>query len=268
MDIEKNYDVRTLSYFELNLETWRQLWRVLEMSDIILFIVDIRYAGAMFPPTLYEYVTNTLNKDMILILNKIDLAPSPLVVAWKHYFQEKYPKLHITLFTTTPGYNLRTKENNSSGLKIRRRKGKQRMAVEGTQLLLDACKKIVSSDVDLTSWEEKIKEEMNLDTSSSVAEDVEIGQIITEKSDTGFFKHEKFKNGVLTVGCLGQPNVGKSSVMNAIMGKKVVSVSRTPGHTKHFQTIFLTQNVRLCDCPGLVFPSKVPKALQVSSFLY
>lgn len=51
--------------------------------------------------------------------------------------------------------------------------------------------------------------------------------------------------------------------MNALMGKKVVSVSRTPGHTKHFQTIFLTNNVRLCDCPGLVFPSSVPRKLQV-----
>lgn len=32
-----------MSYFELNLETWRQLWRVLELSDIVLIIVDIRY---------------------------------------------------------------------------------------------------------------------------------------------------------------------------------------------------------------------------------
>lgn len=42
-----------------------------------------------------------------------------------------------------------------------------------------------------------------------------------------------------------------------------MSVSRTPGHTKHFQTIFLTSNVKLCDCPGLVFPSKLPRTLQV-----
>jgi len=45
--------------------------------------------------------------------------------------------------------------------------------------------------------------------------------------------------------------------------QQVVSTSRTPGHTKHFQTIFLTANVRLCDCPGLVFPSIVGKQLQV-----
>jgi len=46
-------------------------------------------------------------------------------------------------------------------------------------------------------------------------------------------------------------------------GVKVVSVSRTPGHTKHFQTIFLTSTVRLCDSPGLVFPSAVARPLQV-----
>lgn len=57
--------------------------------------------------------------------------------------------------------------------------------------------------------------------------------------------------------------IGKSSVLNAIIGKIVVSVSRTPGHTKHFQTIFLTNNVKLCDCPGLVFPSTIPKQLQI-----
>ena len=27
-------------------------------------------------------------------------------------------------------------------------------------------------------------------------------------------------------------------------------MSKTPGHTKHFQTIFLSRTVKLCDCPG------------------
>lgn len=31
-----------LSFCELNLEIWRQLWRVLEISDIVLVIVDAR----------------------------------------------------------------------------------------------------------------------------------------------------------------------------------------------------------------------------------
>lgn len=135
------------------------------------------------------------------------------------------------------------------------------MVTEGTQLIFETCKSIVGSEVDLSSWEEKIKEEM---ISTNEEENVEIGETFIDKTDTGYFKHEKYKNSILTIGCLGQPNVGKSSVMNAMMGRKVVSVSKTPGHTKHFQTIFLTRNVRLCDCPGLVFPSNVPKAIQVN----
>jgi len=58
----------------------------------------------------------------------------------------------------------------------------------------------------------------------------------------------------LTVGLVGYPNVGKSSTINSLLGEKKVSVSATPGKTKHFQTINLSDKIVLCDCPGLVFP--------------
>lgn len=58
----------------------------------------------------------------------------------------------------------------------------------------------------------------------------------------------------MVVGLVGYPNVGKSSTINALIGEKKVSVSATPGKTKHFQTIRLSADVLLCDCPGLVFP--------------
>lgn len=61
-------------------------------------------------------------------------------------------------------------------------------------------------------------------------------------------------NEKLVVGLVGYPNVGKSSTINALIGEKKVSVSATPGKTKHFQTIRLSSDVLLCDCPGLVFP--------------
>ncbi|NWS64583.1 GNL1 protein, partial [Chunga burmeisteri] len=66
----------------------------------------------------------------------------------------------------------------------------------------------------------------------------------------------------------GLPNAGKSSVLNALVGRSAVSVSRAPGRTRYFQTHFLTPSVRLCDCPGLVFPSRAPPALQVLAGVY
>lgn len=56
------------------------------------------------------------------------------------------------------------------------------------------------------------------------------------------------------IGLTGYPNVGKSSVINAVLGRKKVGVASMPGKTKHFQTLKLTEEVTLCDCPGLVFP--------------
>jgi large subunit GTPase 1 len=56
------------------------------------------------------------------------------------------------------------------------------------------------------------------------------------------------------IGLTGYPNVGKSSVINAVLGRKKVGVASMPGKTKHFQTLKLTEEVILCDCPGLVFP--------------
>ena len=60
--------------------------------------------------------------------------------------------------------------------------------------------------------------------------------------------------GHVTIGFVGHPNVGKTSLLNAFVGRKVASVSRTPGHTKHLQTWSLSPTVTVCDSPGLVFP--------------
>jgi nuclear GTP-binding protein len=56
----------------------------------------------------------------------------------------------------------------------------------------------------------------------------------------------------ITVGVIGFPNVGKSSVINSLKRSKVAAVSSVPGYTKTIQEIHLDHNVRLLDCPGVV----------------
>jgi hypothetical protein len=63
--------------------------------------------------------------------------------------------------------------------------------------------------------------------------------------------------GRICVGMLGYPNVGKSSAINTILavsksshGVTRVAVSATPGKTKHFQTLMVSDSLMLCDCPG------------------
>lgn len=57
------------------------------------------------------------------------------------------------------------------------------------------------------------------------------------------------------VGMVGYPNVGKSSVINTLCNKKLVGVGALPGKTRNYQTHFLSEELVVCDCPGLVFPN-------------
>lgn len=257
--IERSFADAELSYFELNLETWRQLWRVLEMSEVILLVADIRHPVVHFPPALHKHVTEDLGKRLILVLNKIDLVPDKLTAAWIQFFRERFPGLVVLPFASYAGMTAKGKRG--------RRQGRLRMAADACRGLVAALEEMLGGKVDLSSWREKIDAESAEEVAGDEDEEESdpLANAPTElvAPDTSFYGEEGFKDGRLTLGFVGHPNVGKSSLLNALMGRKVVSVSRTPGHTKHFQTIFLTDNVRLCDCPGLVFPSLQPKALQV-----
>ncbi|CAG8616116.1 9708_t:CDS:2 [Funneliformis caledonium] len=57
----------------------------------------------------------------------------------------------------------------------------------------------------------------------------------------------------ITVGVIGFPNVGKSSVINSLKRSKVCGVGASPGLTKSAQEIHLDKNIKLLDCPGIVF---------------
>ena len=62
---------------------------------------------------------------------------------------------------------------------------------------------------------------------------------------------EKRRARVMVVGV---PNVGKSSLINRLVNKKVVNVGNRPGVTKQLNWIRVSDDVELLDSPGVLWP--------------
>ncbi|CAG2238957.1 GNL2 [Mytilus edulis] len=59
----------------------------------------------------------------------------------------------------------------------------------------------------------------------------------------------------ISVGFIGYPNVGKSSIINTLKAKKVCKVAPLAGETKVWQYVALMRRIYLVDCPGVVYPT-------------
>jgi ribosome biogenesis GTPase A len=58
----------------------------------------------------------------------------------------------------------------------------------------------------------------------------------------------------LRIMIMGIPNVGKSTLMNALLKKKVAKVGDEPAVTKIQQKLYLGKNIILVDTPGMLWP--------------
>ncbi|XP_059628832.1 nuclear/nucleolar GTPase 2-like [Cornus florida] len=70
------------------------------------------------------------------------------------------------------------------------------------------------------------------------------------------FARLKSDKQAISVGFVGYPNVGKSSVINTLRTKNVCKVAPIPGETKVWQYITLTKRIFLIDCPGVVYQNR------------
>uniref|UniRef100_A0A8C4QNV1 Guanine nucleotide binding protein-like 3 (nucleolar)-like n=1 Tax=Eptatretus burgeri TaxID=7764 RepID=A0A8C4QNV1_EPTBU len=59
----------------------------------------------------------------------------------------------------------------------------------------------------------------------------------------------------ITVGVIGFPNVGKSSLINSLKRQRACPVGATPGVTKCMQEVHLDKHIKLLDSPGVVMGS-------------
>ncbi len=53
---------------------------------------------------------------------------------------------------------------------------------------------------------------------------------------------------------VGVPNVGKSTLINRLVGKKAAGVGNTPGFTKSLTWIRVNKDIELLDSPGILWP--------------
>ncbi|KAJ2720570.1 hypothetical protein GGI07_004534 [Coemansia sp. Benny D115] len=309
-NIQALKDEDSVSLYEKNLEVWRQLWRVVEISDILLMVVDIRHPVLHFPPSLYRYITKTTGKPLVVVLNKTDLVTANTVAAWKKYFKDQFPSVILTTFCCYKDKILKSETVSGDAARLAK-KAKVKRVYDSSQVgeLFAACRTVCEPQKQsLVDWDALIArytDKSKASTRSSNANDAnsdgeeddddDVEEVVSEDEDGDSSKKptstesksdaktdtdadtearpaeghvESVSSKYVTLGLVGHPNVGKSTVINSIMGRTVVSTSRTPGHTKHFQTIHVTPTLRLCDCPGLVFPCVVERPLQVLAGLY
>lgn len=80
---------------------------------------------------------------------------------------------------------------------------------------------------------------------------------VIEKISKEIFKSKKIKENQkfekkIIVGVIGYPNTGKSSLINALVGKKLAPASSEAGYTKGVQKIRLSKNIVIIDTPGVI----------------
>lgn len=274
--------------YERNLDFWRQLWRVVERSDVVVQVVDARNPLLFRCEDLETYVKEVSQyKNNLIFINKSDFLTHDQRVQWSKYFDsigtrvaffsavEETKRLKEKATDGEDGSSDVSEEDDDSDDDDDNESVGQLECMEQETATAAACTTAADDDDDGNDddddeWEDvddecdtdgdnepgdSMETHIADDTAANRPELLTASQLI--KLLRSLCNKTTSQTDVHTVGLVGYPNVGKSSTINTLMEVKKIPVSATPGRTKHFQTLYLDESLILCDCPGLVMPSFV-----------
>ncbi|CAG5132805.1 unnamed protein product [Candidula unifasciata] len=249
-----------LTPYEKNLDFWRQLWRVIERSDVVVQIVDARNPLLFRCEDLETYVREVdPRKTVMLLINKADFLTLPQRQQWAEYFDKE--RLRVVFF--------------SAKVEKERQEFPEAAASDGEWTDEEDSQDDNSDDADDDSCEEKDEDHDTVDeleesqkltnlkekcddpvntkntsssrcAGSSVASESSTAPHLNISNNPEIISAEELlevfrqlahpsassrSDDVKTVGMVGYPNVGKSSTINVILQEKKLGVSATPGPT-------------------------------------
>eukprot|EP00727_Mastigamoeba_balamuthi_P007469 m51a1_g3342 hypothetical protein (396) ;mRNA; f:398416-399733 len=225
-----------LGHYESDPEVWRQLWRVCERSDLVAFVLDARNPLLHYSAALRDLAAcagpggaSERKRPVVVVLGKADLTLPEVLARWEALLRAMPGVDCVASVSAADMWDDRHKGLMASGL---------------CEVFLRVSRGFYGEALEA------------LPQRYSSAEEYLAAQGAPESSAP--------RRRPVVVGLVGNPNVGKSSLINALARKKVVSVNRNPGRTKHFQTIAVCDGILLCDSPGIVLPvPNIPQQIQV-----
>ncbi|CAE6387482.1 unnamed protein product [Rhizoctonia solani] len=272
-----------LTPFERNIAVWRQLWRVLERAHLVVQIVDARNPLRFRCADLDSYVHDVEGPEgekdsgpkglrrCLLLVNKADLLTADQRRGWADYFEKE--GIQFAFFSAANAKALQEAKRLAEEAtldqpqQIEHNESEDQSEIDSEDEAVDKTGDSADESMEEATPEADTSVDIDphhLPVDASEADDprtrvlsvLELEELFLSSAPdlSTFATSTTPAPSKLVVGLVGYPNVGKSSTINALLGEKKVSVSSTPGKTKHFQTIHLSPAIVLCDCPGLVFP--------------